>query len=237
MFCRRSAKGFVSDQGEIVAAREFIEPIVHRIDDCTHPESFIAQHVADTFLLKVNWSIGIAPRYLQIQRNETIARVPHQQNDLCPAKLRSRHEIFASQSIPETAFGPVFEQIVRKYQAGNTRVAITFRPESEFKAEALAEIGANERAEPGASTFRDRNDNCVPTRQFGRTTAEIAAGPSQSRPPKSEPRNGFICRRKPRKPSRQALLESGGAFRLGPGQRFRCDFDCHSGRSRNTQAV
>src|SRR5207302_10415367 len=148
---------------------------------------------------------------------ETIARVPHQQNDLCPAKLRSRHEIFASQSIPETAFGPVFEQIVRKYQAGNTRVAITFRPESEFKAEALAEVSANERAEPGASTFWDRNDNCIPTRQFGRTTAEIATSPSRRwSPPLKEPRSLIRCRR-----WAAILLVSRHSLRLGSGRSFR----------------
>jgi hypothetical protein len=89
--------------------------MVHRIDDCTHSESFVAQHVTHAFLLKVNWSIGIAPRYLQIQRNETVTRIPHQQNDLCAVKLFSWQEIFAAQFIPQTAFGPVFEQIVRKY--------------------------------------------------------------------------------------------------------------------------
>jgi len=155
MFFRRGAESFISNKSEIVALGELSHPIVHRVYDGTDAESFIAQHLADSLLPQFDWRIRISPCYLQVERNETIARVPREQNNLCPAKLPARDQIFATQSVPEIAFGAVFEQIVRKNQPGNTRLAVTFRPQRELKAEALAEVRAQKCTKPGAAAFRD----------------------------------------------------------------------------------
>src|SRR5215470_1257295 len=136
MFCRRRAEGFISNEGEIVAPGELGDPIIHRAYDGADAKSSIAQHVADTLSSELNWSVWIAPCYLQVQRNKTIAWIPREQNDLCAAKLSSRHQIFASQRVPEIALGPVLEQVVRKYQPGNPWLAVTFRPQRKLKAKA-----------------------------------------------------------------------------------------------------
>ena len=176
-------------------------------------------------------SVGIAPRYLKVKRNETIAWVPREQNDFCSAKLPSRHQIFAAQSVPEIAFGSVLEQIVRKYQPGNTWLAVTFRPQRKLKAEALAEVCADKCTKPGAAAFRDRNNNGRPSGKLSCSAAKVAACPSRSWVPKSRARDRPIRSRKTRKRSRQALLVSGCLVRVGSGQRLRCYFDCHSGRA------
>jgi len=178
MFCRRGSKGFISNESEIVAPRELGDPIIHRAYDGMDAESSIAQHLADTLSSELNGSIWIAPCYLQVERNKTIAWIPREQNDLCAAKLSSRYQIFASQPVPEIAFGPVLEQIVRKYQPRNSWLAVTFRPQRELKAEALAKVRANKRTKPGAAAFRDRNDNGDSSGKLTRTAAEIAACPS-----------------------------------------------------------
>src|SRR6266404_1158048 len=229
MFFRRGAESFVSNKGKIVAPGELSHPIVHRVYDGTHAESFIAQHLANSLLPQFDWSIRISPCYLQIERHEAIARVPREQNDLCPTKLPAREQIFATQSVPEIAFGAVFEQIMRKNQPGNTRLAVTFRPQRELKAEALAEVRAQKCTKPGAPTFRNRDNDRRPSGKFTCAAAEIAACPSRGWMPKSRSRRRFIRRRQSRERSRQALFVSGCPFRLGSGQRLRCDVDCHSG--------
>ena len=171
----------------------------------------------------------IAPRYLQIQRDKTIARVSREQNDRCPAKLPSRHQIFAAQPVPEIAFGPVLEQIVRKYQPRNTRLAVTFRAQSKLKAEALAEVRTNKCTQPGAAALRNRNNNGRSSGKFSCTAAKVAPCPSRIGVPKSRARDGFIRSRKSRKRSGEALFVSGCLLRFGSGQRLRCYFDCHSG--------
>jgi hypothetical protein len=67
----------------------------------------------------------IAPRYLKVKRNETIAWVSREQNYLCPAKLSSWDQIFAAQSVPEITFSSVLEQIMREYDPGETRLVGT----------------------------------------------------------------------------------------------------------------
>ena len=173
----------------------------------------------------------IAPRYLQIQRDKTIAWVSREQNDRCPAKLPSRHQIFAAQPVPEIAFGPVLEQIVRKYQPRNTRLAVTFRAQSKLKAEALAEVRTNKCTQPGAAALRNRNNNGRSSGKFSCTAAKVAPCPSRIGVPKSRARDGFIRSRKSRKRSGEALFVSGCLLRLGSGQRLRCYFDCHLGCS------
>src|SRR5260370_6652705 len=237
MFCRRGAEGFISNKGEIVAPGELLHPIVHRAYDAAYAESSVAQHVAHTLSPEFDRCIWIAPRYLQIERNETIAWVSREQNDLCTAKLSSRYEILAAQSVPEIAFSPVLEQIVRKYQPGNTRLAVTFWPQRKLKGEALAEVCANKCTQPGAAAFRNRNNNGRSSGKFSCAAAKIAARPSRSWVPKSSARDGFIRGRKSRKHSGQALLVSGCFFRLGSSQRLTCHFDCHSGCSAERPAV
>ncbi len=74
----------------------------------------------------------VAPRYLKVKRNETIPWVSCEKNYLCPAKLSSWDQIFAAQSVPEITFGPVLEQIMRKYDPGETWLVVTRWLESEF---------------------------------------------------------------------------------------------------------
>src|SRR4029077_6614417 len=194
----------------------------------TNAESFIAQHLADSLLPQFDWSIRVASCYLQVEGHEAIARVSGEQNDSCPAKLLSWHEIFAAQSVPEIAFCAVLEQIVRKNQPGNTRLTVTFRTQRESTSEALAEIRAHKCTKPGAPAFRDRNDHGRPSGKFSCAAAKIAARPSRGGMPKSRSRRRFISGRQPRERSRQAFLVSGCPLRLGSGQRLRCDVDSHS---------
>jgi hypothetical protein len=74
----------------------------------------------------------IASRDLKVKRDETIPWVSREQNYLCPAKLSSWDQIFAAQSVPEITFGPVLEQIMRKYDPGETWLVVTRWLESEF---------------------------------------------------------------------------------------------------------
>src|SRR5207245_5245256 len=175
MFCRRGAEGFISNQVEIVAPRERVYPIVHRVYDGAYAESFIAQHLAHILLPEFDRSVGIAPRYLKVKRNETIAWVPREQNDFCSAKLPSRHQIFAAQSVPEIAFCPVLEQIVRKNQPGNTWLAVTFRPQRKLKAEALAEECADKSASQGPPAFRYATKSGHPAERLRATAPKVTA--------------------------------------------------------------
>jgi hypothetical protein len=84
----------------------------------------------------------IAPRYLKVKRDETIPRISGEQNYSCSAKLSSWHQIFAAQSIPEITFSSVLEQIVRKYNPGETWLVVTPWLQSEFQTVPLAEISA-----------------------------------------------------------------------------------------------
>src|SRR4029077_15949873 len=228
MFFRRGSESFISNKGKIVAPGEISHPIVHRVYDGTNAESFIAQHLADSLLPQFDWSIWISPCYLQIEGHEAIARVPREQNNLCPAKLPARDQIFAPQSVPEIAFCAVLEQIVRKNQPGNTRLTVTFRTQRESTSEALAEVRAHKCTKPGAPAFRDRNDDGRPSGKFSCAAAKIAARPSRGGMPKSRSRRRFISGRQSRERSRQAFLLSGCPLRLGSGQRLRCDVDSHS---------
>src|SRR5206468_1904335 len=231
MFCRRGAECFISYESEIVAPGELIHPIVHRAYDGAYAEPSVAQHVAYILLPEFARSMRIAPRYLQVKRNETIARISREQNDLCPAKLPSRHQILAAKPIPEVAFGSMLEQIVRKYQPRNTRLAVTFRAQSKLKAEALAEVRTNKCTQPSAAALRNRNNDGRSSGKFSCTAAKVAPCPSRIGVPKSRARDGFIRNRKPRKRSGEALFVSGCLLRFGSGQRLRCYFDCHSGCS------
>src|SRR5215212_2543907 len=100
MLSRRCSERFISNESEIVALEELVHPIIHRAHDSAYAESSVAQHFTRTFLPKVDRSVWIAPRDLQIKRDEAIAWVSRQQNDFCPTKLPSRHEIFAAQPVP-----------------------------------------------------------------------------------------------------------------------------------------
>ena len=172
----------------------------------------------------------IAPGYLKVKRDETIPWVSREQNYFCPAKLSSWHQIFAAQSVPEITFSPVLEEIVRKYDPGETWLVVTPWLESEFQAVPLAEVSAQKCANPCASAFRYRENDDFPTGKCTGAAAKIAPGPSRSWVPKSRTRDGFVGRRNPGKQARVASLVSGCLFRLSSSQRFRCYFDCHSAR-------
>src|SRR5438094_419554 len=231
MFCRRGAECFISYESEIVAPGELIHPIVHRAYDGAYAEPSVAQHVAYILLPEFARSMRIAPRYLQVKRNETIARISREQNDLCPAKLPSRHQILAAKPIPEVAFGSMLEQIVRKYQPRNTRLAVTFRTQSKLKAEALAEVRTNKCPKPGAAALRNRHDDGRSSGKFSCAAAKISARPSRSWVPKARARDGFVRRRNPGKQPKVVSFVSGCLFRLSSSQRLRCYFDCHLGCS------
>src|SRR5262245_35550077 len=109
MFRRRRAQCFVSDEREIVTLRELVKPIVHGINNGAHAKLFVTQHFAHGLLLEINWCIRVAPCQLQVQRNETITRISGEQDDLCAAKLASRDEIFAANSVPPIAFGAMLK--------------------------------------------------------------------------------------------------------------------------------
>src|SRR5262249_29300269 len=109
MLCRQRAKCFIPQECEIIAAREFIQPIVHRANDNMHAKSSVAQEICDAFVLESHWSIRIAPGHLYIERNETIAWIAHEQNDFRPTEFLFRHQIFAANSVPKITFGAVFE--------------------------------------------------------------------------------------------------------------------------------
>src|SRR5436190_115717 len=100
---------FIPDNHEIFASREFTEPVVHRPDDGADSEFFVPQEITHTFLLESRRSAWIAPGHLHIERNETIARIPHEQNDLRPIKLLFRDKVFAADSVPKIAFRSVLE--------------------------------------------------------------------------------------------------------------------------------
>ena len=175
MFRRRGAHRFISDDSEIVAARELIQPVVHRLNDGANSEPFVAQEVADSFFLELGRRAGVAPGHLHIKRNETVARVPHNQNDLCSTELLSRDQVFATDSVPKAAFRPVLEQIMGKNEPGDARFAISFWLEGELAAVTFAEISAKKCPDPCTSTFGDRKDDSFAPRKFGRSTTEIPA--------------------------------------------------------------
>src|SRR4029077_7938755 len=75
MFGRRGAQCFVSDEGEIVALRELVKPIVHGINNGAHAKLFVAQHFAHGLLLELNTCVRVAACQLQEERNETITRI------------------------------------------------------------------------------------------------------------------------------------------------------------------
>jgi len=115
---------------------------------------------------------------------------------------------------------------VRKYQPGNARFVVTFRPEGEFEAEAFAEVCAKKCAKPGPPAFRDREDDGLTPRKFTCTATEITARPSWSWSPQSRSRDGFVCRRNGYPPT---LLVNRSLLRLRSSQRSRCYFNCHAG--------
>jgi hypothetical protein len=173
----------------------------------------------------------IAPGYLKVKRNETIAWVSREQNYLYPAKLSSWDQIFAAQSVPEITFCPVLEQIVRKYNPGETRLVVTPWLESEFQTVPLAEVSAQKCANPRASAFRHRKNDDFPARKCTGTAAKVTPCPSRGCMPKSRARDELIRGRKSGKRSGRTLIVNGWLFRVGPGQRLRCYFDRHSARA------
>jgi len=76
----------------------------------------------------------IAPCQLQVERNETITRIPGEQNDLCPVKLASRNEIFAAHAIPAITLRSVFKTIMREYDPGKFRMIMPPGLQCEIKA-------------------------------------------------------------------------------------------------------
>src|SRR6478609_6451175 len=153
MFGRRGAQCFVSDEGEIVALRELVKPIVHGINNGAHAKLFVTQHFAHGLLLELNQCVRIAPCQLQVKRNKTITRVSGEQDDLCPVKLAPRDEIFAANSVPPIAFGAMLKQIVRKDNSRKTGQIVTSRAQRELKAEAFAEVSAKKCPKPCAATL------------------------------------------------------------------------------------
>src|SRR5260370_30651971 len=143
IFSRRFAQRFIPDNREILATGKLVEPGIHRSDDRTDSEFFVAQQVTDRFPLELCGRSRITPRHLHVERNETIARVAHEKNNLCAVKLFLRDQIFAADFVPNIALGPVLEEIMRKDESGNGWLAVTFRLERECAAITLAKIRVN----------------------------------------------------------------------------------------------
>src|SRR5215831_13313159 len=120
MFGRRGAQCFVTNEREVVAARELVKPMVHRTDDRAHAELCVAQHFAHWLLPELSRRIWIASCQLQVKRNKTITRIPSQEDDLRPSELPSRHEIFAANPVPTIAFCAVLEEVMRENNAWKT---------------------------------------------------------------------------------------------------------------------
>ena len=120
---------------------------------------------------------------------------------------------------------------MRKYNLWETWLVVTPGLESEFQTVPLAKISAQKCANPRAPAFRHRKNDDFPARKCTGTAAKIAPAPSRSRMPKSRVRDGLVCGRKSGKRSGRTLLVNDWLFRGGPGQRFRCYFDRHSGRA------
>ena len=74
-------------------------------------------------------------------------------------------------------FDSVFEEIVRKNQARDISLPVTFRPQRECETKALAEISANKRSKPGATALRYRDDNRGSSGKFARAATKITARP------------------------------------------------------------
>src|SRR5215470_14858097 len=121
MFGRRGPKCFVSEEGEIVASGELIDPMIHSADDRAHAQFFVAQHFAHRSLPELERRVRIASCQLQVQRNKTITRISREKDDLRAVKLASRYEIFAANPVPPVAFGAVLKQIMRKHNARKPR--------------------------------------------------------------------------------------------------------------------
>src|SRR5437016_1938301 len=82
-----------------------------RPEESTYQAPFAAERQAgaDRFPLELCGRSRITPRHLYVERNETIARVAHQQNDLCTTKLLLRDQILAANPVPKIAFRPMLE--------------------------------------------------------------------------------------------------------------------------------
>ena len=163
MFSRRGAQYFVPDKAEIVTLRELVKPIVHGINNGAHAKLFVTQHFTHSLMLELNRCVRIAPCQLQVKRNKTITRISGEKDDLCPVKLASRDEIFAANSVPSIAFGPMLKQIMRKDNPRKTGQIIASRSQSELKAEAFAEVSAKKCPKPCAPTLRDGENDGVTT--------------------------------------------------------------------------
>src|SRR5260370_3716338 len=155
IFSRRFAQRFIPDNREILATGKLVEPGVHRSNDRADSEFFVAQQFTHRFPLELCGRSEITPRHLHVERNETIARVAHEQNDLCTTKLLLRDQILAANPVPKIAFRPMLEQIVRKDESGDAWLAVVFRLERELAATPFAKISVKKRANPGASAFWD----------------------------------------------------------------------------------
>ena len=86
-----------------------MEPVVHRSDDAADAEAFVAEKITERFSLEFRRRTRIAPGHLYIERNEAIAWITHEQNDLRPAKLPLRYQVFAANSVPKITFGAMLK--------------------------------------------------------------------------------------------------------------------------------
>ena len=71
----------VSVAGEIFAAPELGEPVVHRFDDRHDSVAAVAHQVADFFFFHRLRGFAGAMNQLHVERNERISWIAHQQND------------------------------------------------------------------------------------------------------------------------------------------------------------
>src|ERR1044071_6356650 len=138
MFGRRRPQRLVPDHREIFSPREFVKPVVHCPDNTADSKPLVAQELTDRFLLQRCIGAGITPCHLQIKGNETVARIPHQQDYLCSSKFSSRNEIFAAQAIPAIAFGSVLKTIVGEYHPGKIWMIVPPGLQSELQTVTLA---------------------------------------------------------------------------------------------------
>src|ERR1700675_3055894 len=110
---------------------------------------------------------------LHVKGNKSVPRIAHQKNHMGSGQFSRRHEIFAANPFPDRRLHSLFGEIMRKNHAWNVWLMVTIRPERKRFARSFAKIGAEKSPDPGASAFRHRNDDCVPTGQLAGAAAKI----------------------------------------------------------------
>src|SRR5204863_2478663 len=174
---RLGAQGFVTQKKEITAPGKFLQRSVHGCYDGADPEKFIAQLLAHAGFGKFLARPGVTPRYLQIKRNEGIARIASEEDNRGATEFFPGNQILATDFVPQIALRPMLKQIVRINNARNLRIAISLRLQGEFALAQFAKVSAEKRPDPGPAAFWNRDNKHVPLRKGGAAAAQIPSRP------------------------------------------------------------